>query len=179
MTREKPILFKAPMIRAIRDDRKWQTRRIYPGSVQHYGYVTPARQRPMWRVQRLCDASCVHPPYDGRHAVAWGPMPYAPGDRSFWRPAIFLPRWASRLTLEVTEVRIQRLKAISGEDAAAEGVSVPRCECEVCRRSSAMCPADASAHVLEFACLWDSINGDSAPWSCNPWVVASSFRRMR
>lgn len=84
----------------------------------------------------------------------------------------------AHIRLRLESVTVQRLQEISGEDAAAEGISVPRCGCEVCRMSSAMCPADASAHIEEYGHLWDSINGKRAPWSSNPWVWAITFRRI-
>ena len=94
------------------------------------------------------------------------------GEGAPWRPSIFMPRWASRLTLEVTEVRVQRLQEISEEDAKAEGVEPYR-------------PAegDGGAHEgaawyrIQFSHLWDEINGKRAPWASNPWVWAISFKR--
>lgn len=98
------------------------------------------------------------------------------------RPGMFLPRWASRLTLEVTDVRIERLNDISPEDAAAEGVN--RRSPKV--RQMWLFGADAAerekiylrACPWEFEELWDSINGDrpGLAWKYNPWVVAISFR---
>lgn len=94
-----------------------------------------------------------------------------------WRPAIHMFRWASRITLEVTEVRVQRLQAISHEDAQAEGVQAwidsfkGRDEYHQNSQLSAY-PATA------FARLWDSINGEKAPWASNPWVFAITFRRV-
>jgi hypothetical protein len=94
-----------------------------------------------------------------------------------WRPSIHMPRWASRITLEVVSVRVERLQDITGEDVVAEGLTVPRCGCEVCARGGAMCPADATGAGLMFAELWDSINGDGA-WALNPWVWVVEFRRI-
>ena len=75
------------------------------------------------------------------------------GDR--WRPSIHMPRWASRITLEVTGVRVERLGDVSESDARAEGVQ----------------------SVAEFKELWASINGPSS-WDANPFVWVVSFRRM-
>jgi hypothetical protein len=87
-------------------------------------------------------------------------------------PAMFLPRFASRLTLEVTDVRVQRLQDISNEDAIAEGCpGGPDVE-----GYSERVPADP---YEEFAILWDSINGDRADWNSNPWVWAISFKVIR
>lgn len=89
-------------------------------------------------------------------------------------------REASRLTLRVTGVRVERLQAITPDDVLAEGVPmVPRCGCEPCAQQSGWCPADASEQVLAFAALWDSINGkrDGCSWSANPWVWVVSFER--
>jgi hypothetical protein len=82
-------------------------------------------------------------------------------DRGFvWRPAIHMPRWASRLTLEVTDVRVQRLQEISEEDAQAECVPT----------------GDGEGSYREgFASIWQDINGKRAPWASNPWVWAVSF----
>lgn len=77
-----------------------------------------------------------------------------------WRPSIHMPRWASRLTLRITDVRVQRLQEITEEDAKAEGFSDGE------RRET------AREHFRE---LWNFINGKRAPWSNNPWVWAISF----
>jgi hypothetical protein len=98
-------------------------------------------------------------------------------DRPRWRPSIHMPRWASRITLRVTGVRVERLHDISEEDAIAEGVLVgqlPGCfhsgigTLDVEWRSTA-------THAFEH--LWESINGPGT-WDANPWVVAISFERL-
>lgn len=88
-----------------------------------------------------------------------------------WTPSIHMPRWASRIDLEVTEVRVERLQDITEEDAKAEGVEhvsiadVPRQAAWSCRQ--------------DFSVLWDKINGGKAPWKSNPWVWVVSFKRVR
>jgi hypothetical protein len=89
-----------------------------------------------------------------------------------WRPSIFMPRWASRITLEVTEVRVQRLHEISEDDALAEGVSWEPGEQEQNVRKW----AEKQTARMRFADLWDGINGDRADWDANPWVWAITFR---
>lgn len=89
-----------------------------------------------------------------------------------WRPSIHMPRWASRITLTVTDVRVQRLQDISEEDAKAEGIvqygrffGLPDSDWD---------DAELSAKAA-FQNLWDSLNAKRAPWDSNPWVVAVSF----
>ncbi len=84
-------------------------------------------------------------------------------DHAFkWTPSIFMPRWASRLTLTVTDVRVQRLQDISEEDAWAEGIT-----------AYGTTRYEREGRDL-YALLWNSINGAGA-WNNNPWVVALSF----
>lgn len=78
-------------------------------------------------------------------------------------PSIHMPRWASRLTLRVTDVRVQRLQEISDADAQAEGMTFPEGMEYGCD------PIEA------FRSLWDSLNADRAPWDDNPWVAAYTF----
>jgi hypothetical protein len=85
-------------------------------------------------------------------------------------PSIHMPRWASRITLEITEVRVQRLQDISEEDAKAEGVDSV---------SLADTPRQATLFYRDdFAQLWNKINGEKYPWSSNPWLWCLSFRRV-
>jgi hypothetical protein len=84
-----------------------------------------------------------------------------------WIPSIHMFRWASRLTLEVTDVRVQRLQDITPNDAEAEGIAYPE---HVDVRAIARCPL-----VDAYAALWDAINGEGA-WDRNPWVWAITFK---
>lgn len=80
-----------------------------------------------------------------------------------WKPSIHMPRWASRITLEVTDVRVQRLHDISHEDAEQEGVK---------------CDMSALGFRDHYAALWDRINGRGS-WAANPWVWAVSFELVQ
>jgi hypothetical protein len=82
-----------------------------------------------------------------------------------WRPSIHMPRWASRITLEVTGVRAERLQDISEDDAKAEGVEPLARQIGTDYRGA-------------FQNLWDSINKDRTPWDSNPWVWVVEFRRV-
>jgi len=85
-----------------------------------------------------------------------------------WQASIFMPRWASRLLLEITDVRVQRVQEITGEDCEAEGMTA---FCD----DGVHDPGDAM--YAQFRDLWDSINAKRGyPWSLNPWVWAISFR---
>jgi hypothetical protein len=94
-----------------------------------------------------------------------------------WRPSIFMPRWASRITLEVTEVRVQRLQEVTEDDALAEGVE-PLKHIAPDQPLLTGGTAGEQPHRLAFSVLWDSINGERASWVSNPWVWAVSFRRL-
>ena len=87
-----------------------------------------------------------------------------------WRPSIHMPRWASRITLEITDVRVERLQSISTADALAEGVNVhPSHHGKPC--TSLYSPVQA------YRDLWEQINGPGS-WDANPWVWVVSFRRV-
>lgn len=106
--------------------------------------------------------------------------PDGDGKRSEWRPSIYMPRWASRLTLEITGVRLQRLQEITDEDAKAEGVTplgsigADQPILDTPRRGRTQ---GSDPHVLAFGVLWDTINADRGfPWVSNPFVWAVRFR---
>jgi hypothetical protein len=207
--KERPILFSAPMVRAILDGRKTQTRRIVdqrafietdrdaaPGrghieqSNDLFGaYAIELLRRPYGSVGDRLWVRETH----AQFAVGEGmdrPVPQCvayratcDGDGGFdyvngrgevmrikvtkWTPAIYMPRWASRIALEVTGVRVERLQQISEEDARLEGVGP----------DSTQLPPN-NTHRWAFHRLWDSINAKRSPWSSNPWVWVVSFKRV-
>lgn len=214
-----PILFSGPMVRAILEGRKTQTRRVlkpqpkdgsqvalfYPNlkvvrfSHDHKAFLQDVKTkyaigdrlwvREGWTTRQELDA--VKPSEISQNQS----IGYIADDEGPWlgkrRPSIFMPRWASRLTLTVTDVRVQRLQDISEEDAIAEGVEL---DLECCGnfdtgfdlsdhgepinlRQGDCCgnPALVTDPRLTFGILWDSINGKRAPWESNPWVAAYTF----
>lgn len=185
---DRPIDFRAPEVRAILDGRKSQTRRVLKPP---YGTLELTRNgwKPIYtkafKGDRLWvrEAHSTHNAHgtdrqDGKRWGPWGGLPTAvspDGDRiayyregfdrcgfSSWRPSIHMPRWASRLTLIVTDVRVQRLHSINEADALAEGVT----------------DQDVGGAVGVFSRFWASIHGPEA-WDANPWVVALSFTTNR
>lgn len=89
----------------------------------------------------------------------WGPNQ----EGCFWRSPLYMPRWASRIAREVTDVRAQRVQAISEEDAVAEGYA----------------GSEVETPREQFAAAWDRINRkDGKKWKDNPWAFAISFRVM-
>ncbi|NUS38297.1 MAG: hypothetical protein HOQ02_04640 [Lysobacter sp.] len=212
--RERPILFSAPMVRALLDGRKTQTRRVVtelrgfgrttefgrsdtPGYDWHFrdkracwNDVDDARLR-----QQFCpygvagDRLWVRETYFGNHFQhpnepegerelhyrADG-LPDFEGEESLirWRPSIHMPRWACRLVLEVTNVRVERLHALSEDDALAEGCSGAMAPTWYADRYGSLCGAQAR---YAFAALWASLNGE-ASWHANPCVWVIGFRRV-
>lgn len=159
MSKDKPILFSAQMARALFVGRKTQTRRILKDPKKP-PYSTGQRMwvRETWAVGNIYDGvkpSEINP--GGK--PGWCGIRYAATDHRIGikdRPAIFMPRWASRLTLVVTETRTQKLHDISDDDIKAEGASDKE----------------------SFALLWDHIHGKGA-WDANPFVVALTFEVHR
>ncbi|MDF0750337.1 hypothetical protein NLU14_08845 [Marinobacter sp. 71-i] len=92
---------------------------------------------------------------------------------SKWRPSIHMPRWASRITLGITSVRVERLQDISADDARAEGCSKPELPPEV-RGVAGDFVADERT---TFAILWNRINGPGS-WAANPFVWVIEFRHV-
>ncbi len=248
MSNEKPILFRAPMVRAILDGSKTQTRRVvkfnskyhrtfpeFRGGQGEYShaeawgwecgesgdhiYMTPQKTEPyvcpyhigdeLWVRETFCledtweyhgdhqlpenvpvqylndgdmewcliphyratepDALIMHPKWDDADQKT---------QKTIWKPSIFMPRWASRIQLKITDIRVERLQDISEEDASEEGS-----------------PFDVSDHKeiisnrVWFKQLWMSINKgtkmvDGYPvytnssWNDNPWVWVVEFERV-
>lgn len=93
-----------------------------------------------------------------------------------WRPSIHMPRWASRITLEVTVVRVERLQEIESNDVYAEGFPVYDYDehALATAREYKMAPL-----LHQFACVWDRLNVKRGyPWESNPWVWVVSFKRI-
>jgi hypothetical protein len=205
--KERPILFSAPMVRALLDGRKTMTRRAIKTHRSDGTFVCVDHGAGWWPYRSADGESEVMPdgceyPYSSPYGVtgdrlwvrekwAYGihalsaardhesEIIYAATDSpqrrldSRWRPSIHMPRWASRLTLEIAEVRIERLQEISEADAMAEGAPPSHPSIDVISRE----------HEYEdfsrswFAQLWDQINGPGS-WAANPWVWVVSFRRI-
>ncbi len=89
-----------------------------------------------------------------------------------WRSSRFMPRWASRITLQLLDVRVQRVQEITPEDVEAEGASHNPMQ-QMSYRD------DNYQRIKDFAWLWDSINAKRGyTWDSNPWVWCISFKRV-
>ena len=207
--KEHPILFSAPMVRAILDGRKTQTRRIVkdrmPGSDKYlqlqdathvyqdgagdwifwFGGPDAPPVTPEFTLKAYPNGGGFKCPYGRSGDRLWVKETFAPfdqeamksRDRSMlfyraddestcptdgpWKPSIFMPRWASRIMLEVTGVRVQRLNQISDDDAMAEGAPGPF--------------DDLFTPRFRFEKLWESINGPDS-WEANPLVWVIEFK---
>jgi hypothetical protein len=110
------------------------------------------------------------------------PWPEAYGPEPKWKPSIHMPRWASRIILEVTDVRVQRVQDTTEEDAKAEGVESlgPSIGAEHGFVDDSGRTHGTHPYTLAFACLWDEINADRGfPWRDNPWVWCLTFKRVQ
>ena len=198
---EKPILFNGEMVRAILGGRKTQTRRV----VKDQGRVPTVLQSDGNRPKHVPDWFTDYCPYGGHGDRLWvrethwraegegtggkvrflqykATSPDDPplGDR--WRPSIHMPRWASRITLEVVEVRMQRVQDITDEDAIAEGVQYVVDDFARCgdgTMDSCEQVALGLDHRRTFSLLWDDLNTKRGyGWDTNPWVWAVTFKRL-
>lgn len=204
---DRPIIFSAPMVRALLDGRKTQTRRVLkpqPAKANMVGIKWPdgtldcnGRRLPYAPGDRLWvrEAFSLHNAHgqqraDGKRWGPWSGLPtrvspdgkeivyYREGfdrcDPGRWRPSIHMPRWASRLTLHVTAVRVQRLQDISEEDARAEGILYVPGHGDIAPADLAEGYANFVNSKMGFEILWDDIYGAGA-WDANPWVAAITF----
>jgi hypothetical protein len=187
--KERPILFSSAMVRALLAGTKTQTRRalkVQPADTPHAGQASRNRAgtRPVFYAaweKRAADGStiCICP-YGVPGDRLWVRESFAPLTKGYayradqiwnappadrWRPSIHMTRAASRITLEITDVRVERLQDISNADAIAEGIA----------RGGPENPDDIERN--EYRALWESINGPGS-WDANPWVWCLSFRRV-
>ncbi|MDS0779568.1 morphogenetic protein [Serratia marcescens] len=191
--KERPVIFNGEMVRAIIDGRKTQTRRIAKADNSNHLLGCPFGQvgDRLWVRETFAafDADWKHPgkPHDLRD----GPWPNVVYPASVakipdgtCRPSIHMPRWASRILLEITAVRVERLNDISEEDAKAEGV---RAIGNNFGNGPAYCDyllpnLDDAAEWYNrardsFKSLWKSIYGAES-WSANPWVWVIEFKQV-
>lgn len=197
--KERPILFSAPMVRALLDGSKTQTRRIVKGLASEWlseGFVPEFVADPannMCPYGNVGDQLWVRETWQGplfdseeheEQFRADGPEAFmkpgfcayratdkldaidANGKDLGWRPSIHMPRWASRIQLDITNVRIERLQDISEQDAWAEG----------CMGTDDDVTGGKSGYG-EYMELWKSINGEGS-WDKNPWVWVISFKLL-
>lgn len=209
--KERPILFSAPMVRAILDDTKTQTRRVVkrqivqderfiggfkligPGGVEtaiggplaffQSPYGSPGDR--LWVRENFCPIYPQDPTYNGGRPIEYDyAATYTHGNRlgdalgikKRWKPSIHMPRDASRITLEITGVRVERLQDISEADAIAEG-------CAKNHNGYFWGGPHAVSGLKQMATprqayrdLWESINGPES-WGANPWVCVVEFKR--
>lgn len=179
---DRPILFSPPMTRALLDGSKTQTRRVLSALDENYlprrWPNKPAVGDRLWVRERVY-ADCMVNILTGERSTNAIVAYYHADDAEVcerlgfnlaweWKrlslPSIHMPRYFSRLTLIVENVRVERLQDITEADALAEGVAIdsgyPGSACDA------------------FEALWADINGPTA-WATNPWVAAISFRVVR
>jgi hypothetical protein len=123
-----------------------------------------------WHRGSLAGASELPWGWELDYRADWGPSQ----DGCFWRPSIHMPRWASRITLEVVSVRVERLQDISNADAKAEGIE--RNVDDGVRYWGPLGKGHVDPRVA-FRGLWEETYGTEA-WALNPWVWVVTFRRV-
>ncbi|PVX75595.1 hypothetical protein [Paraburkholderia unamae] len=193
--RERPILFSGPMVRAILDGRKTQTRRVVKGIALDWlnevrftpeyvalpeSYLSPygfAGDR-LWVRETWAQPTTLDPgptfyraDYPANVLGKYENLPAA--EAITWKPSIHMPRDCSRITLEITGVRVERLKQISSDDCFAEGIDVEGADYNE-GESYANAGSPVPPERWAFSGLWNSTGGD---WEANPWVWVVEFRR--
>lgn len=118
-----------------------------------------------------------HAIYAADGNFTWGDDDGYEDGRSCWKPSIHMPRAASRILLEITAVRVERLNAISGEDATAEGVPTAGSLLTDYPGTFLTPKGDLATGKVAFQRLWESIYGDES-WQANPWVWVIEFKRV-
>ena len=201
MSKERPILFNADMVNAILSGRKTQTRRIVKPTKDRNG--SGCHLAPCEIAGEVNGGDYALCPYGQPGDRLWvrenflylmhgdvtaGDIKYcasidsrsAAGSKNpgYWwrkRPSIHMPRWASRITLEIVSVRVERLKQISERDALQEGIGLVLAD--NWPDPKAMSEAVAKSRRAGFKLLWESINGSDS-WDTNPWVWVVEFKRV-
>lgn len=204
--KERPILFSGPMVRAILEGRKTQTRRVVkrtdsgrvkavgsarnwhlddPNAIKACPYGLPGDRlwvREAWAVEKSLDRLAPSKFHrwatwfkaDGAYLANTPTRGFHTGrPKGKWRSSLQMPRWASRITLEITDVRVERLNAISPVDTWAEGVEFEILAGPAMSKSTSLMIEGVNA----FRNLWESINGPGS-WADNPWVWVVSFKRV-
>jgi hypothetical protein len=186
------MIFNSEMVRAILDGRKTQTRRPvkFPvhdknlgcelagnelaGELSAGNYLNSAFGKQgdrIWVRETWARYNIDQDSYDMAYRAT---PPEDWPEEGKWRPSIHMPRWASRILLEITGVRVERLNAISQEDAQDEGM-------ELTGWRPTYSDPDSGGEVWtpydNFARLWDSIYGEGS-WKVNPWVWVIEFKRV-
>lgn len=199
--KERPILFSAPMVRALLDGSKTQTRRVVKAKhLPWLEHIVPNfldgkwNQRPLpygqtgdrlWVRERFRSLDCGEVDYFADGPQIWERMQdhIALPDADKWKPSIHMPRWASRITLEITSVRVERLQDISKADAIAEGIErLTYGGLTTYRNYSITDDLAEVSPMLEspiesYRTLWESITGPSS-WDANPFVWVIEFKRV-
>lgn len=204
---ERPILFSAPMVRALLAGTKTQTRRVvkksecWPVSAVRATMLESRGTAMAVDAQRLTYGPEIKCPYGQPGDRLWVretfckiigqsggwietdyKATYTHGDRlgdnygvkKRWTPSIHMPRDASRVTIEITSVRVERLQDISFADAAAEGL---HCTSDRLDRWSANGSSWHATPQQAYRALWEQINGPGS-WEANPWVWVVGFHRI-
>ena len=211
--KERPILFSAPMVRAILEDRKTVTRRIIEkpnrlgilSDLSGVVEVSHSEPYPQWWHLKAKSGliGSIQCPYgqpgdqlwvkEALHRVGWalvtpGVAAYTAtgeGTRFQWKwknsgiPGMFCPRELSRISLEVTGIRVERLQDITPDEAAAEGLIQLKATGRwvIAQGDQYFDLADHDPRRV-FRRLWESINGPGS-WGLNPWVWAIEFNKVK
>lgn len=177
---ERPILFTAEMVCAILDGRKTQTRRIHN---KHVEVGNRLWVRETWGalyqegglILMSADVSKENRTQERCEGLFYKATDNDPDYAGCWLPSIFMPRWASRITLEIINVRREQLQDITPVDCKHEGILIP----EPINPTIDDAIKYLSAYKSAFQTLWDSINAKRGyPWHSNPTVWVYNFKRL-